>query len=81
MADYNRIRRIHTVCVIVYWLCTIAMLIECLYLFIKAVSPKWEIRFPKRHHWLKEQEIAEFVVAFFQLICMSMGIVFRSELA
>ena len=62
--DYKRLRRIHTVAVILYWICTIAMLIESFYLFLKAVSPKG-LRFPARHHLLRAQEIAEFIVAFF----------------
>lgn len=66
--------------VIIYWICTVSMLIECFILFIKAVTPSG-LRFPDEYEFLRTQEIAQFIVASLQVFFMSMGIVYRVQLA
>ena len=80
MENYFRIRRIHTISVSLYWVCTVVVLVESFVLFIKAVTPAG-LRFPDQHKDLRGQEIAQFVIAVLQLFCMSMGIVYRVKLS
>ena len=56
------------------------MLLECFVLFIKVVTPEG-LNFPDEYGFLRSQEIILFVIASLQLFVMSMGVVYRAQLA
>lgn len=80
LGRYFKILRIHSLGVIVYWVCTVSMLIESFVLFIEAVAPSG-LNFRHKNEHFKSQEIAEFILACCQLVCMSLGIAYRVQLA
>ncbi len=80
LKEFYRIQKIHTAGVIIYWICTVSMLIECFILFIKAVTPSG-LEFPDEYEFLRDQEIAQFIIASLQVFFMSMGIAYRVQLA
>lgn len=53
---FNEIQKVHSIGVIIYWICTISMMIEGFFLFIKAVTPEG-LDFPKEYELLRVQEI------------------------
>ena len=62
MAKYKSIQTWHVRSVLIYWICTICMLIECFILFVIVVTPA-VLRFPEEYEFLKGQEIFLFVLA------------------
>ena len=62
MVKYKSIQTWHVRSVLVYWICTICMLIECFILFVIVVTPA-VLRFPEEYEYLKGQEILLFVLA------------------
>ena len=59
---YKSIQVWHVRSVLVYWVCTIAMLIECFILFIIVVTPA-VLKFPEEFEYLRVQEITLFILA------------------
>lgn len=70
----------HLASVVIYWICTICMLLECFILFVKAVTPSG-LEFPDEYSYLRSQEIVLFVLASLQLFVMSMGVAYRVQLS
>ena len=62
MVKYKKIQTWHVRSVLLYWICTIAMLIECFVLFVIVVTPA-VLKFPEEYEFLKAQEIALFLLA------------------
>ena len=62
LGQFFKIRKIHQAGVIVYWVCTVSMLVECFILFVKAVTPSG-LAVPDEYQYLKSQEIILFVLA------------------